>query len=1588
MPLEEKIFFQGANADDEVRSIPQGDYLLAGTKNIRIYDNNGQNMAKVVNIKGTTLVHFQLPAGRNVCIGARSDTDTGKVFYAIFNDLLNHGIYLFDPTTKTIETVLQDPILGFTEFNRINHMSLVGQKLLYWTDGGISKKINIIKSTENKVRIYNAYFGLRSGTGETYHFVVKDPSKSTVFTWNSPAVPLPPPGTAADGFYVSHYLSTVFPANAYISILPTGAFLSVTMKNLGKYTLVITSNRGNQVIAVAQNFYPSPISFDIIDRLKYPPHFQPTASYKIDTHRDTNYVQNRIFQFAVQYVYDDDEPSTLSPISVIPDFGAQCTQSIQQSLYNYIEVDFTGDGRLNNLVSRSIIQYVNVYFREGNTGKFQLIKTLQQYEFGIGKNVLNFYNDGIYQVLDDATAATLFSAVPITNGAQEFIGNHLVDGDIVEGYDNVNIDAELKVDYAQPILNVYDIKGTVRIINNADPHNPLYPPLFFFTGATNNPNGVTMFGGFQPQPFGSYGVTDHLDTRYFQTNPLGGFVFYLAGTDYYGISKQKYTGTPCQDSVTGLCNISSQVHMIEVRNIINAGGGVNGFTSEWVIKGVPPGVYSLRVASHLTTAADLTSSDREYQRRSTTVFANGLLHQSGVLGSGKTEAIVEILQDGTINLRDPDSFNIYASNYSGNFTTLVQDISQGPATPVNVIQGDGKTITNCADTNGLIGYLVDSETQAVPASFDLMLSTHERVTRAVVKIAYIDTGHLGHIVQTVSDHNGFFYDSRTGVSFGATLLEYQLQEVDIGNLPPDLTNTMYNFDTFPATFTVLSAATQQVSYGIRYFSNKNLTDNGRTFIDGIVKDVNGNAVSGVTVVIPYHGAEVTDSFGKYSISFYDYVSGNNVLILASPSALCSYDISVIPQVIIGLLIGASNYNNLVHKIATDLLASLTAGTALDAFKRGGNWQMGIVYYDRGLRSGTVNNTEKTNLSVVFYTEKDPNTGLIPNKGEPSVSWKVRNLPPAWATHWQWVRTSNLALSYYLQWIANTIDYVDLPSATAPVVPYALANYLRIDLSNIKSYSDINKSSLVGYTWSKGDRIRFISDPNGNYFNQYFDYEIVYQDSTAIFVVRDLSLAEFKGGGAVFEIYTPRLNVNNKIYYEMGEEFEVGVSRGIPFHKGLTTDQDPANPYNSPATGTFRTGDAWYRKRQIPYLPYGHSAPVRNVIVVDDQSVSDFYASKDDNIGRINILDINAQQVRREKTLLPSGVYIQQTKINLLSWVISNDAVDIEKGEGRITKLQTVGRILLAYQPSSINSVYIREIQYVDSSGNKTLTRSDSFIGTVNPLELLTGTVNPESVFAIEGRAYHYDRMNGMFGRYATNGLFPISKYKIASFAWNKAKEMSAVNNDGIYALGFINPSSGEYGVSFVDRKNTVPLIKQETISFVESPNRWTTEYDHLAEQYAYSNGTMIGIKNGQLWLHDTNSIRNNFYGVQYSSKLTFVSNQNNSKMRIFLALVIDGSDLWYCPDDDSIIIPPSSAYPNGMASRLQKTAFRRVGTDWYAPFKKDLNTPNKPSVLEALVNGRDLTGHAIVIRLQNDSTEEVSLKSASVRYILQEFTKK
>lgn len=86
---------------------------------------------------------------------------------------------------------------------------------------------------------------------------------------------------------------------------------------------------------------------------------------------------------------------------------------------------------------------------------------------------------------------------------------------------------------------------------------------------------------------------------------------------------------------------------------------------------------------------------------------------------------------------------------------------------------------------------------------------------------------------------------------------------------------------------------------------------------------------------------------------------------------------------------------------------------------------------------------------------------------------------------------------------------------------------------------------------------------------------------------------------------------------------------------------------------------------------------------------------------------------------------------------------------------------------------------------------------------------------------------------------------------------------------------------------------EKTIKFDEEVNGWVSFYSFLPEFMAGLNGKFFTYKNGDLHKHDSLDVpRNNFYGEQFTSKVSVVLNDAPSTEKMFKNIMLEGNSPW------------------------------------------------------------------------------------------------
>jgi len=123
-------------------------------------------------------------------------------------------------------------------------------------------------------------------------------------------------------------------------------------------------------------------------------------------------------------------------------------------------------------------------------------------------------------------------------------------------------------------------------------------------------------------------------------------------------------------------------------------------------------------------------------------------------------------------------------------------------------------------------------------------------------------------------------------------------------------------------------------------------------------------------------------------------------------------------------------------------------------------------------------------------------------------------------------------------------------------------------------------------------------------------------------------------------------------------------------------------------------------------------------------------------------------------------------------------------------------------------------------------------------------------------------------------------------------------------------------------------MSQHTVSHSEKSEGWTSFWSFVPDLMMKLNNRFYSIKNGQLYLHNDESVpRNNFYGVQYNTKIQTVFNAANAEDKIFKTMVLESNKPW-----------DVSVETNFANSTIKKEEFNQRESRQFAYLRKNENS--------------------------------------------------
>lgn len=1562
--IKKNIFTGGLNCDIEDRWLPEEDYRYM--LNMHNGSSDDKNGGTPENVKGNTKFGCGMPEGENATIGSLEDIEQKSIFFFNYNSEGNHGIYRYFPyggrslpdgsKEGECRCIFMCESLGFQKDIKVVQANFIDCRYLRWVSSTV---VDGKKLEGSKPMVLDVLKADNTGKQKEYEIIVDldniDVSGAKVT------------GNIKEDGQICLVIDNTFNSleslceelNEYEELeceLVKGCLTLTVLSPEHDLSLEID----HPYLLIPTNHYPEECCKDekcghnILEVGNCPPICPPTAEYVQDDGlecENIDLLENRAFQFMVQYVYCNDGKSPYGPISQL---AVQTSTTCGECEYNCVEVDFTDD-LLKDPCSE--ICSVNIAVREGNDGAWYKIGNYKRCELGVEKQTICFQNDQEYVPLSAKDIQKTTDAVPKVASSQNYINNRIIYGGSKEGENNIE-DVDFKVEQeCVPIENCeggenkWTIKGRIRIWNALQFNDS----NIIFKNQPIHKNNDTM----EYPAFGGVGGFDNIGTveefvseLYQQTLPEGGWPVYLAGTQFFGISEQNeesaYNSTTLDDVNELFLTIQE-----------------NDIYSEFEIKDVCPGTFVLRVGSHWCSFGDKLEKGDFYDLNNGTAWQRTSSYVKQIGGEDRTEVLITLPEGG-------GTFDLTTEPGYGEI--VIMDLTAIETSPEN------------DKSSSHHGYLFDSSGSSNQE--DIQSSPRMELQRyTFITPGFEDNLRYPTDTTILTDHNGFYFATiklpppEEGV---LPVLNFRFDSANAllaKNFSQDFytesgLKELYEGDLGPLGATSV-ASTGILHETISFNYNEDITAINRTQVRGrIVEDNESCGLSSAIVAIEgTTRAEPTDSFGNYSILVYANANTNDRIanVAISSCGICCTNVIDPILVTIPEFVEDSFYSNEVFYELDDVIVNSTSIDRSRHLKNGGLYKIAIRYRSKcGFELVAP-------CAVTVCVECD-------KLNEAKLTYQIHHKAPPWACSYEIVRTEILNISDFLTWAVGEVKYVrkygeiDVDGVTEvdldeTTYQNADAREIYISLQNLIDYNNENTSSVLGFEDGQfvgidveaGDYVKFLCDEEGNPLDlpEYAESVRVKGVRGEYIVIENIETLPEILPGFIFEIVKTKRTVNENVYWGTGNCAK--VVDGL--HMAGVDGQDQTE--DQPATGCITGGDTYWVVRDVPIGEAG-----RRKYTAESFLESDFYASRWQDIGKASLFSEDNRELDRGNIIRISDIYQEGTELNGLESFDALDSILVDSRIGFIRKLEYVGNVLVVVGENGMQPLYIHGQEVVDADGNLSVVRDNNNLFNIgNTYRQPWGTQHPQSVVVEEGQMYGYDLRMGVAWRYSANGLYAISDVRMNTYFDKKHKEYYENEKDPDI-VGSYDREYDEYLLTFGPILN---VTEGETIAFnpgEQGKQRWTTFYSFVPEMYGrLGRGIFTMFKDGELWVAHTNELHNNFFGVQYPSQIQLVSNLEPTVVKMYFSTRVQSNDTWSYPE---IVIPANESYPNGMSSRLTKNRFKLKEGDYWADFLRDLNDPKFNEELNALFKGRELRGKIIDILLENNSTERVVILGVDV----------
>lgn len=1174
--------------------------------------------------------------------------------------------------------------------------------------------------------------------------------------------------------------------------------------------------------------------------------------------------------------------------------------------------------------------------------------------------------------------------IPILSQSITRLGNGIVLANNQVGYPKVNCDTKelLKVEYEPPVApcepKYCDIEFWAVI------HNPFVNrnQLIYNVGGSDDKNngwsgGVWKWGGIGQYVAltGTVPVIKEVDTDYGQTfmgetNNQQNFYAYLEGTDFkvQGF-QQLFEGGVLKDYGAPVLNSNSDFKTM-ARKINNG----SYFLQHFVFRNVPLGKYLIRIAGHNNT------QDSNYQDSSTYTVGSILKANYGA----------------SIIYSDIDTyykeFEVNTCDYGGSVYTIDNRL-------VILDLSCPDTTLDAANSHSNVWYGYANDSAGNPT---------ELIPIGIVKVNGVSTlNHLSIIadgtltsawttLKNKTDHNGFWFCAFTNITpiDIPITMKYWVENSACPTLSTkgvefsDNSNTgSGNASEIPITIS------EDVTLGVpNYALCKSILITGR------ITDCDNKPITGMPVIFTRSKSSLTNSNGYFNIIIHNDIDKDTTTVLGRELGSGSDDDKIfISQNGLCVFVDCNSCENCVN-----ISYNADINLELICFSCDGDDKKILTIYStkvrfpnigqRGLKHGSINKFGLKlydNVGRHTFVGTNDNLELYIPKSQQQLSQHFGKIKytltpgfvfPSWAKYLGIYWTDQSAAYKYLEFVISSVD-ININAGKISIGFQSIINY----------NTDNNFDTNTSWEFLKGDRIEFIADETGNFFDANnpqigllnFQIEGNIANNSGV-IDYDPRLANLKIGTLIQ--LQRRKECNNELFYwEVCAPIEL-ISNQIPSDK---------------LTGYLNIWNAYLVSRKIRYSLGGidsvHSFPFS----FEHFAPSDTWGGNCGNRGRVNTVNPYEQQYCKPMSVVLSDSY--STNINGLSrFDEANEHQFDDHGFGSVTGMVTkLNYILFICTKSAFVVQYDDNTLKINSEGRVIYMGQRFSKPSPQNQELGCDASDTATISQLNGIVMFLDRFNCALVIHNFASTADVSQSKFYGYLSSKINTVKDYNNGTVGAnktfekifQGLFDPEKNEYiltqfdlplydssgtilgtSATYINEEIDINEIVPETLAFNIDPQAMcmTSFYSFTPENYSLLNNQLVSFKNAKPYNHgisNSGTTFNIFYGLKTLPVFDFVCSTNSPGIvKYFQWLEI------YCREQKWYAIKITTE--NGQLSEIPATYIEKVDNFWTTEFLCDINTFADPTVpllntpSGRLIEGDSLIGKWIRIKLIRETTDQ------------------